>query len=179
MQPFWVRALVYGVPFGLLFGLSSSFSSSSRVLSIVITILVTIVSFGLLMAFQGQSMYTELTAAVEGLDETKRSEAIASVSAGGVPADSAVRYSAIRLGKAYLRSKSDAQLKRQERGTWLLLPLLVGLAIFLASTSSDSYQAASAVVLAVLCVVVVPLGVLRQRRIQRNVALLAEGVVPR
>ena len=179
MQPFWVRALMYGVPFGVFFGLSRSFSSPSTALRMVITILVTIVAFGLLMGFQGQSMYTELTEAVAGLDKTRRAEVIAAVSDGGVPADSAVRYSAIRLGKAYLRSKSDAQLKRQEWGTWLLLPVLVGLAIFLAATSSSRYEAAFAVVLALLCVVVVPLGVLRQRRIQRNVAMLTEGAVPR
>jgi hypothetical protein len=178
MQPFWVRALVYGVPFGVLLGLSTSFSSPPTVLRVVIRILVAIVAFGLLMAFQGQTMYTELTEAVAGLDETRRSEAIAAVSHGGVPADSTVRYSAIRLGKAYLRSKSDAQLKRQEWVTWLLLPVFVGLAIFLAATSASKYEADFALVLAFLCVIVLPLGVARQRRIQRNVALLADGVVP-
>jgi hypothetical protein len=174
-----VRALVNGVPFGVFYGLFICLSSRSGVLSTVVTILVMGVGFGLLMAFQGKFIYTELTEAVAGLDETKRSEAIAAVSDGGVPADPAVRNGAIRLGKAYLRRKTDAQLKRQEWWTWLLMLVFVGLAIYLTATSSSKYEAAFGVVLALLCVIVMPLGVLRQRRIQRNVALLTEAGVSR
>jgi hypothetical protein len=100
MQPFWVRALVNGVPFGVFFGLFIRLSWPSGVLGTVITILLTGVGFGLLAAFQGQTIHTELTEAVVGLDETKRAEAIAAVTNGRVPADSAVRNAAIRLGKA-------------------------------------------------------------------------------
>jgi hypothetical protein len=172
MQPFWVRALVSGVPFGLFYGLFTCLSSHSGVLRTVITILLSGVGFGLLVAYQGKTIYTELTEAVAGLDETKRSEAIAAVTDGGVPADSAVRLAAIRLGKAYLRRKTDAQLKRQEWWTWLLVLVFVGMAIYLTATSSNKYEAAFGVVLGLLCVIVMPLGVVRQRRIQRNVALL-------
>ena len=179
MQPFWVRALVTGVPFGLFDGLFIRRSSPSGVLSTIVTILLTGIGFGLLMAFQGKSSYTELTEAVAGLDETKRSEAIAAVTDGGVPIDSAVRIAAIRLGKASLRQKTDAQLKRQEWWTWLLMLVFVGLAIYLTATSSSKYEAAFGVVLALLCVIVMPLGLVRQRRIQRNVALLTEAGVSR
>jgi hypothetical protein len=182
MQPFWVRALSYGVSFGVFFGLYSCLLWPSGGLGTVISSLVAGVGFGLAMAFQGQTMYAELTEAVAGLDETKRAEAFAAVSGGGgggVPADSAVRNAAIRLGKTLLRRKTDAQLKRQEWWTWLLMVFSVGLATFLASTSRSRYEAAVAVVLALVCLIVMPLGVVRQRRIQRNVALLSEGAVPR
>src|SRR5271168_4482960 len=141
MRPFWVRALVTGVPFGVFFGLFIYLSWPSGVLGTVITILLTGVGFGLLMAFQGRTIYTELTEAVAGLDETKRAEAIAAVTNGGVPADSAVRNAAIRLGKAHLRRKTDAQLKRKERLTWGWLLVLVGLFIYWATTSSRTYEA--------------------------------------
>jgi hypothetical protein len=179
MQPFWVRALVTGVPFGVFFGLYICLSWPSGVLGTVITILLAGVGFGLAMAFQGQTIHTQLTEAVAGLDETKRAEAIAAVFDGGVPADSAVRTAAIRLGKAFLRQKTDAQLKRQERWTWLLLLVFVGLFIFQATTSSSWYGAAFWVALGLWCAIMMPLELRRQRRIQRNVALLTEGSVSR
>jgi hypothetical protein len=131
MQPFWVRALVYGVAFGAFFGLYTSFSSPPRVLSTVTATLVAGVAFGLLMAYQGQSLYNDMTAAVAGLDATGRSQAIATVTDGGVPTDSAVRNSALRLGRTHLGLRSDAQLSRREWRTWLMLPVFGGLAVLM------------------------------------------------
>jgi uncharacterized membrane protein len=175
MQPFWVRALVSGVPFGLFNGLFICLSSPSDVLSAVITILLSGVGFGLLMAYQGKAIHTELTEAVARLDEIGRSEAIEAVTGGGIPANSAVRHAAIRLGKVYLRRKTDAQLKRQEWWTWLLMLVFVGLAIYLAATCRSKYEAAFGVALAMLFVIAMSSGVVRQRRMQRNIALLNEG----
>jgi hypothetical protein len=175
MQPFWVRVLVNGVPFGLFYGLVLRLQSASSVLSTVITILLSGVGFGLLMAYQGKTVYTELTEAVAGLDETGRSEAIRAVSHGVIPANSAVRNAAIRIGKAYLRRKTDVQLKREEWWTWLLTLFFVGLAIYFMATSSSKYEAAYWVVLALLGAIGMPLGVVRRRRIQRNIALLTES----
>jgi hypothetical protein len=174
MQPFWVRALLYGVGFGVFDYLAWPSGSLGKLIGTLVAGLV----FGLAMAFQGQTMYTELTEAVAGLDETERAEAVTAVSDGGVPADSTVRNVAIRLGRTLLRRKTDAQLKRQEWWTWLMMVVFLGLAIFLVSTSRSGYEAAVAVVLALFCLIMTPLTVVRQRRTQRNVALLSEGALP-
>jgi hypothetical protein len=114
---------------------------------------------------------------VAGLDEAERSQAIAAVTHGVVPADPTVRSSVTRLGAAYLHHRSADQLKRQERGTWILLAILV--AVSVAGAVMFSQQRLDLLVLLLIAVVVLPLGVLRGRRIQRNVALLGEHLVSR
>jgi hypothetical protein len=177
LQPFWIRAFAYGVPFAVLFGLQSSFAQSSRLVSVVISTLIAGAGFGVMMAYQTKSAHTAVTGAVAGLDDTGRAEAIAAVTAGGVPADATVRSSAMRLGVAYLGGKSDAQLNRGERQTWLFLVLLAAGTAYLVTISTSRYEATSYVALALLCAVVLPLGVLRTRRVRRNVAHLGEGAV--
>jgi hypothetical protein len=176
MQSFWVRALIYGIPFAVFFAALNSFSwSGSRIWVSVIWLLAVGVFFGLAIAYTGQSTYTALTEAVAGLDDTGRSLAVAAVTEGAVPADSDVRASALRLGAAYLGWKSDAQLKRRERQTWLMLVVLAALSIVMITISAGTYESLCFAVLLVLLIVTMPLGVLRMRRIQRNVAVLSEG----
>ena len=176
VQPFWVRALVYGVSFGVLLGLFSLSDGSRTVLSALVSTLFTGVAFGVAMAFMGQSVYTGMNEAVVELDTAGRSKVFAAVNDGAVPADSAVRYSAIRFGKAYLRQKTDAQLKRQEWISWLLIPLFVGMAIVGAATiSANRYEAGVFLVCGLVFAVRAPRGIMRQRKIQRNVALLTQG----
>jgi hypothetical protein len=179
MQPFWVRALINGIPFAVLFAALSSLSwSGSRPWVSAIWFLVMGVFVGLAMAYTGQSRYSALTEAVTALDGTGRSQAIVAVTDGAVPADPAVRASAYRLGAAYLGWKSDAQLKRRERQTWLILPVLVALAVVMMTRiGTSTYQTLCFGVLLVLLIVTTPLEVLRTRRIQQNVALLAEGPI--
>jgi hypothetical protein len=177
LQPFWIRALGYGIPFAVLFGLQISFQQPSRAVSVVVSTVLSGAAFGLLMAYQGQSTHTALTEAVAGLDQTTRVEAIAAVTKGGVPDDPMVRNSAIRLGNAYLGGKSDTQLKRRDRQSWLVLPLFVAAGAYLVTISTSTYQAVFAVALVLLCLVVLPLGVLRSRKFQRNVAQLRAGAI--
>jgi hypothetical protein len=177
LQPFWIRALWYGIPFGIVFGLYNGVQQHSRVVGVVISMLITGVGFGLAMAYQGRAVHTAMTEAVAGLDGSRRAEAIAAVTAGGAPGDATVRSSAMRLGVAYLGGKSDAQLNRGERQTWLFLVLLAAGTAYLVTISTSRYEATSYVALALLCAVVLPLGVLRTRRVRRNVAHLGEGAV--
>jgi hypothetical protein len=179
LQPFWIRALWYGIPFGIVFGLYNSVHEHSRMAGAVVSMLIAGIGFGLAMAYQGRSMHTAMTEAVAGLDKSRSAEAIAAVTAGGVPGDLAVRSSAMRLGVAYLSGKTDAQLNRAERQTWILLVLLVAGTAYLVTISTSRYEATFYVTLALLCAVNLPLGVLRTRRVRRNVAHLAGGAVYR
>jgi uncharacterized membrane protein YhaH (DUF805 family) len=125
--------------------------------------------------YNGQPASKRPFKAVAGLDKTRRSQAVAAVIQGAVPADSTVRNSAIRLGTAFLGGKSDAQLKRRERRSWLALALFAAAAIVAVTQSSNKYEGLFFLVLVLLLAVTLPLGVLTTRRIQRNVALLTEG----
>ena len=114
-----------------------------------------------------------------GLDTTERSQAIAAITHGVVPTDPTARSSAIRLGAAYLGGKSDDQLNRQERQTWMVLAFLIAVAIAAAAMNSSKYCGLYYLALVLLPVVALPLGLLTTRRIQRNVALLSEGKTSR
>ncbi|WP_428339789.1 hypothetical protein [Mycobacterium sp.] len=175
MQPFWVRALVYGASFGVLYGLFSLTDGLQTVPSAVVSTLFTSVVYGTVMAFAVRSVHTEMTEAVAGLDAGGRSKALAAVSDGVVPADAAVRNAAIRIGNAYLRQKTGAQLKREEWWIWLAMLFFVGIAIWLAAMSSSVCGAAVGVVVVLLGLIVFPLGVVHRRKIQCNVALLTQG----
>jgi hypothetical protein len=72
-----------------------------------------------------QGIHRGALAAVSGLDQAGRSQAIDAVLRGAVPADPEVRASAIRLGRVCLRNKSADQLKRQERWTWFAFGVLI------------------------------------------------------
>lgn len=101
-------------------------------------------------------MHTALTGAVGGLDQAERSQAIAAVTHGVVPADQKVRSAALRLGWAYLGGKSADQLKRQERRNWIASAVLVAAGIALAIM--DSEQRLYFLVLVLFLLVVLPLG---------------------
>lgn len=131
------------------------------------------------MAYQGQSAHIAMSEAVAGLDDSRRSEAIGAATDGHVPDDPAVRDAGLRLGIAYLRGKTDAQLKRSERQTWLVLALLAAGIICLAITGTRIYEVAFAIVMLLLCLVVLPLGMLRTRRTQRNVLRLSADTAAR
>ena len=86
LQPPWVRFLVWAPIGAVLFGGGTRLMSRS----IWSTVIVAIV-FGVFLAasftYGTQRMYTALTEAVGGLDQAERSQAIAAVTHGVVPAD--------------------------------------------------------------------------------------------
>jgi hypothetical protein len=129
---------------------------------------------GGLMTLRSQAMHKELVEAVAGLDQSERSDAIAAVTHGGMPTDPPVRSSAMRLGSAYLGHRSAEQLKRLEQLSWIMMAVLVAMCIAGAALTIRE-QRLYFLLLALLLAVAMTLAVLRTRRIQRNVALLAEG----
>jgi uncharacterized membrane protein YhaH (DUF805 family) len=179
LQPFWIRAFAYGVAFAVLFGLQSCFAQSSRPVSVIVSTLIGGAGFGAMMAYQTKSVHALMTDAVAGLGDTERAEAITAVTKGGIPGDRGVRNAAWRLGTAYLGGRSEAQLKRREWLTWLVLTLLVFLLFYLTTLTPSRYEATLYAGLGLLCVVVLPLGVRRTRRLRRHVTELGEGAVPR
>jgi hypothetical protein len=130
---------------------------------------------GVVLTYGGmRRMHTALTEAVAGLDQTERAQAIAAVTHGIMPADQRVQSAAVRLGRAYLGGESPEQLKRQERQTWVICALIVATAIGAAVTNfnaHDLYLGLYCLALALLEAVVLPLKLLSNRRIQRNVGL--------
>jgi hypothetical protein len=129
-------------------------------------------------ALQRQPRRMALVDAAAGVDKTTRSQAIAAITHGVVPADPTVRSVAIRLGSAYLGGKSAVQLKRQERQTWIILTVIAvsGTAVAVMESSTRARLCLLAVIS--VGVVVLPLRLLRTRRIQRNVARFSEGSAP-
>jgi hypothetical protein len=174
LQPAWLRfvvwALFFAVTWGALITLESRDEIESNVLSAIF--------FGVAMAglFTATSQATHRGAleALSGLDDARRSEAIDAVSRGVVPADPDVRAAAIRLGRVSLRNKSPEQLKRAEIWTWITFGLLFVVAVAAAVVNFNSDRVFY-VVLAVLCVIVIPVSLRTSRRLQRNIALLSAG----
>jgi hypothetical protein len=142
----------------------------------VITALCVGVGLALFLIYQRQPVHKALVEAVAGLDKTGRSRAIAAITHGIAPADPTVHSSAIRLGVAYLGGRSADELKRQERWTWIVLVFLVVVGIAEAVMNSHKGAGLFFLALVLLAVIVLPLGLVRTRRIQRNVALLTEGL---
>lgn len=181
LQRFWFRALGYGLPFTVLFGVYDSVHEHSPV-GAGLTTLTTLLAgtgFGLAMAYYTQPTHAEMTEAVSGLDPTGRADAVKAVTVGRAPGDPTVRRAAIRLGHAHLRNRSDAQLKRDERRTWLVVGLFAVVATAVTVTSSSAAQAIVTGVLLTLCLAALPLGALRIRKIQRNIARLTESAASR
>jgi hypothetical protein len=161
-----------------MFGLFNTVQQHSRVVGAVVSMLITGVGFGLAMAYQTRSTHTAMTRRLPGsLNRGARRPSPLSLQAA--PGDATMRDSAMRLGLAYLSGKTDAQLNKAERQTWLLLMLLVAGTAYLVTISISRYEATFYVALALLCLVGLPLGVLRTRRLRRNVALLGGGAAPR
>ncbi len=176
LQPLWLRFLVLAPLLTVLSGVGTRFTSPSSITTIVISALCIGVGLALLLIYQRQPIHKALVEAVAGLDKTERSQAIAAITHGVAPADATVHSSAIRLGLAYLGGRSADQLKRQERRTWMILVFLVAVGIAEAVMNSDEDAGLFFLALVLLAVIVLPLGLLRTRQIQRNVALLTAGL---
>jgi hypothetical protein len=176
LQPAWLRFVVWAfflaVTWGLLTTLESRVEIESNVLSAIF--------FGAAVAgfFTATSQATHRGAleALSGLDQAGRSQAIDAVAHGAVPADPDVRASAIRLGRVILRNKSADQLKRQERWVWVTFGVLFASTAAAAAANVNDDRLFYAV-LALLSVILLPVSLLNSRRIERNVARLAEGPI--
>jgi hypothetical protein len=82
-----------------------------------------------------------------------------------------VLASATRLGRIYLRNKSDDELKRAQLWSWFTVGILVGAVVAGAVLFTDDGLPF------VLAAILLPVSLLNSRRIQRNVAQLARGPV--
>jgi hypothetical protein len=174
LQPFWVRFVFWAAYAAVIWLMLASPISRSPMSSTVIFA----VALGALSTYQGRATHNALAEAVSGLDESQRSQAIAAVTRGVMPADQRVRSAAIRLGAGYLRGKSADQLKRYERRAWIAWMVLVVVAaslIALPVMSSSTPVGLRVLAAVLLLLILLPLAQLSTRRIQRNVALLTEG----
>lgn len=190
VQPPWVRFLVIAVlttfiDAAILLGLRQPFGSiwSNVTLAIVLGV---VAGAGYAYPAPGRRAITE---AVAGLDQAQCSQAIAAVTRGVVPADQLVRFSAVRLGQAYLAYRgytSADQLKRKQRWRRVGVACVGAYGIlFLAVKMNNRDDTAHPhwlpglllLALALLLLVVVQLAALRTRRIERNISLLIGGAV--
>jgi Flp pilus assembly protein TadB len=169
LQPAWVQFLVRFLevaPIAAVYGAGTN-STSRSISSTVISALVFGVVLAAALTYTTRGMHTALTEAVAGLDQRERSQAIAAVTRGMVPADQRVRSASVRLGRACLGGKSPDQLKRP---VWIASAILVAVGIL-----SAVMRVWPSLFLMALVLPLVPLGMLRARRIQRHVALLTEN----
>ena len=173
LQPPWLRFLVWATLLAVVWGGLTSFQSHAEVESTILSAIVFGAAVAGYFTVTTQGIHRGAVAAVSGLDQAGRSQAIDAVLHGKVPADPDVRASATRLGRVFLRNKSADQLKRQELWTWLVFGILIvaGAAAAVVIVNDRFYY----LVIAVLAAIVLPFSLLTLRRIQRNVALLAEG----
>ena len=173
LQPPWLRFLVWASLLAVVWGGLTSFQSHAEVESTILSAIVFGAAVAGYFTVTTQGIHRGAVAAVSGLDQAGRSQAIDAVLHGKVPADPDVRASATRLGRVFLRNKSADQLKRQELWTWLVFGILIvaGVSAAVVIVNDRFYY----LVIAVLAAIVLPFSLLTVRRIQRNVALLAEG----
>jgi hypothetical protein len=182
LRPAWLRFLEQAVYFAVFWAAGKSALSSSPAADIWHTVIegfIIGVTFAAILQYQRRPMYRGFVEAVDGLDRTERSQAIGAINHGVVPTDATVRSAAIRLGLAYLGGRSTEQLKRQHRQNWIFLafvvPVMIACAVLESGLPAKLYFLAVGLFLAL----VLPLVVRRDRRIQRNVALLTEGLTSR
>jgi hypothetical protein len=173
LQPARVRFVVWGVLLAVLWGLFTSLQSSYEFEGAVLSGIVFGAALGGYLTVTTQGTHRAAQEAVSGLDQSRRSDAINAVVRGVVPADPDVRASATRLGRIYLRNKSADQLKRAEIWTWITFGVLIAAGI--AGAMAFENDRLPFVVLAVLAAILLPVALLNSRRIQRNVARLAEA----
>ena len=156
-------------------GLFTSLQASYEFEGAVLSAIVFGGALGGYLTVTTQSMHRAARDAVSGLNQSDRSEAINAVLRGPPPADPDVRASATRLGRAYLRNKSPAELKRTQMWSWSTIAALIAAGI--AGAVAFRNDRLAFVVLAVLAAILLPVSVLNTRRIQRHVAELARGPV--
>ena len=173
LQPPWLRFLVWAPLLAVLWGGLTSFQSRAEVESTILSAIVFGAAVAGYFTVTTQGIHRGALAAVSGLDRAERSQAIDAVLHGVVPGDPEVRASATRLGRVFLRNKSADQLKRQELWTWLVFGVVIvaGVAAAVVNLAGDRFY----YLVAVLAAIVLLFSVLTLRRIQRHVALLAEG----
>ncbi len=173
LQPAWVRFVVWALSLAVWWGLFTSLQSSYEFESAVLSAIVFGAAFGGYLTVTTQGMHRAAQQAVSGLDQSGRSDAINAVMRGLAPADPEVRASATQLGRIYLRNKSADQLKRAELWSYIAFGVLIAGSV--AGAVAFNNDRLPFAVLAVLAAILLPVWLLRSRRIQRNVALLAEG----
>jgi hypothetical protein len=174
LQPAWLRFLVWALLFAVAWGALTSFQSTAEIESTILSAIFFGGAFAGYLTATTQGIHRGALAAVSGLDRGQLSQAIDAVLRGVVPADPEVRTSATRLGREYLRNKSADQLKRAEISNWLTIGLLIALAI-VAAVTNFANERSFYLAVALVAAVALPFSVLRTRRVQRNVALLATG----
>jgi uncharacterized membrane protein (UPF0136 family) len=175
LQPWWLRFLVAMPIFAVIFAVMIYVGRVTETIkSSIISGVIFGVVFAAINAYQGQAMHRGLVDAVAGLDKTLRSEAIAAVTDGVVPADPVVQRSAARIGLACLRGKTIAELKRAERRSWITAAIVVALFIVAAATQNTAHDVVYYLALGLIVAIALPVSILRTRRFHRNCALLAE-----
>jgi hypothetical protein len=173
LQPAWVRFVVWALFLALWWGVFTSLQSSYEFEGAVLSAIVFGAAIGGYLTVTTQGMHRAAQEAISGLDQSRRSDAINAVVRGAAPADPEVRASATRLGRIYLRNKSPDQLKRAELWSWMMFAILIGAGV--AGVVAFKNDRLSFVVLVVLAAILLPISLLDSRRIQRNVARLADG----
>jgi hypothetical protein len=172
LQPAWVRFVVWALFLAVWWGLFTSLQSSYEFESAVLSGIVFGAALGGYFTATTQGMHHAAHEAVTGLDQSGRADAINAVLRGVAPANPDVRASATRLGRIYLRNKSADQLKRAQIWSWIAVGVLVAAVVAGAVTFTDDRL--SFVVLAALAAILLPVSLLNSRRIQRNVARMAQ-----
>jgi hypothetical protein len=172
LQPAWVRFVVWALFLAVWWGLFTSLQSSYEFESAVLSGIVFGAALGGYFTATTQGMHRAAHEAVTGLDQSGRADAINAVLRGVAPANPDVRASATRLGRIYLRNKSADQLKRAQIWSWIAVGVLVATVVAGAVTFTDDRL--SFVVLAALAAILLPVSLLNSRRIQRNVARMAQ-----
>jgi Flp pilus assembly protein TadB len=177
LQPAWLRFVLWAPIFTATYGAMTTLGSREDIASNVLSA----IFFGVVMAgvstAASQATHQGALQALSGLDEAGRSEAIDAVARNVVPADPDVRAAAIRLGRVWLRNKSPKQLKRVEILTWITFGLVFVIAV-VAAAANFGNDRVFYVVLAALSAIVAPRSSHNTRRIQRNIARLAENPIP-
>ena len=178
LAPNPVRFLVMAVYWTVFWTLGTSLAWGPPDTDIRITAIVSLVSglvFAFLLVGWSRPRHEQLVDAVAGLDRVGRSEAITAVTRGVVPADPAVRSSAIRLGTAFLGDTSVQELKRQELFAWAGLAFFTVMLTPIAMFAPGSHPGLFFFALALLVLLACWLDARSTRRVLHNVTLAERG----
>lgn len=155
LAPYPVRFLVMAVFWAAFWGLGTMYAWGKPSADMRVTVVASVVSgliFAMLTVEWSRTQHAELVDALSGLDRADRSQAIAAITHGVVPADPAVRHSAIRLGTAFLGDKPIDELKHEQVVAWVLLACMTVTLAPIAVFAARSYAGLFCLVLAVLVV---------------------------